>query len=379
MKGSIQIAKLFDIPVQLHWTFGLLFFWVIYIGNSEGMNVTEILWLAAFVLAVFVCVVLHEFGHALTARRFGVLTRDIILSPIGGIARLDKLPEKPSQELLVAIAGPLVNIAIALILSPYFFFISLESLFSSIEATDFINFATFIPTLILLNISLAAFNLLPAFPMDGGRVLRALLSLKMSRLRATRIASFVGQFFAVILVVLGVWKLDSLIMVFIGIFIFLMASSEYKMIRLDSILNKFTVSDIYRSQYTRFLLDDPIHIAIETFKRGMEKNFLVFKEESPWPSGVLHEEFLLEAMRKNDLQSAVQEYSSQKFEAAFLQESLHSIYYRMKNRGYSILPVMKEGMLIGVIDIAMINNFLGLQQKIKNRAIFKNPFSVNQH
>lgn len=119
MRGSFQIAKFFGIPVFVHWSFGLIFAWIFYLGYSNEWNWTSISVAVAFVLALFVCVVMHEFGHALMARRFGVKTRDIILSPIGGVARLDRLPEKPMQEFYVAIAGPLVNIGIILLLLPY--------------------------------------------------------------------------------------------------------------------------------------------------------------------------------------------------------------------------------------------------------------------
>ena len=119
MKGSVQIAKVFGIPVQLHWSFAFIILWICYLAYSQSWDLESTLWASLFVLALFTCVIFHEFGHALTARRYGVTTRDIILSPIGGVARLDRLPDQPQQEFMVAIAGPLVNIAIAILLFPY--------------------------------------------------------------------------------------------------------------------------------------------------------------------------------------------------------------------------------------------------------------------
>ncbi|NJL74114.1 MAG: hypothetical protein HC892_02780 [Saprospiraceae bacterium] len=116
MRGTFQIVKLFGIPVQVHWTFALLIAWTVYSSYTQGNSVASTIWQSLLVVTLFICVVLHEFGHALTARRFGVKTKDIIVLPIGGLARLDRLPEKPSQEFWVAIAGPLVNIAIGILL-----------------------------------------------------------------------------------------------------------------------------------------------------------------------------------------------------------------------------------------------------------------------
>ncbi|NRA52109.1 MAG: M50 family metallopeptidase, partial [Phaeodactylibacter sp.] len=117
MKGVVQIAKFFGIPVQVHWTFVLIFIWVLAKGMGEAWDWETMAWMMGFVLAIFGCVVLHEFGHALTARQYGVDTRDIILSPIGGVARLDRLPENPVHEFMVAVAGPMVNVFIGVLLS----------------------------------------------------------------------------------------------------------------------------------------------------------------------------------------------------------------------------------------------------------------------
>jgi Zn-dependent protease len=189
MKGSLRIAKIFNIPVEVHWSFLLLFVYVIYLAIQENWGVLGAISASLFVVVLFLCVVLHEFGHALMAKRFDVQTRDITLYPIGGVARLESLPRKPVQEFWVAIAGPLVNIAIALILLPVLLFLGTDTIldvfYSLYNQSDSDNF--FMPSnlpvyayialgLIGLNLTLALFNLIPAFPMDGGRVLRAILS-----------------------------------------------------------------------------------------------------------------------------------------------------------------------------------------------------------
>ena len=188
MKGSIRIAKVAGIPVKIHWSFGLLFLFIIYTGRQDSLSHEQLFWHSIFILIIFVCVILHEYGHALTARRYGIKTIDIVMLPIGGLARLQKMPEKPEQELFIAIGGPMVNFAIALILSPYFFFHSIFDLIKVNPILFFIDPNYLIPALIFMNVFLALFNLLPAFPMDGGRILRALLAFRFTRRTATLIA-----------------------------------------------------------------------------------------------------------------------------------------------------------------------------------------------
>lgn len=382
MKGAFQIAKFFGIPVQVHWTFVLIFVYVFYEGMGNSMSWLEMGWIMVFVLALFVCVVLHEFGHALTARRFGVDTRDIILSPIGGVARLDRLPEQPMHEFLVAIAGPLVNIAIGVVLS----FVPLVS--SEESRQNFVNFFMqafypqsnffvsdpspfqyFIFGLVSLNIVLAIFNLLPAFPMDGGRVLRALLSLRLGRLRATRIAVFIGQLIAVLLVAYGIWNYHY-ITALIGLFVFVTAANEYRMAKLDGVLENHQVRDVLRPQFTKLYTQDPLSLAMGPLSQGIERNFLVFDE---WQNlvGILPEERILEAA-KNELaeESApplAGQLASNRFEAILASDSLKSLFPIMQWKGHRVLPVYDKGKLVGVVDKNALNNFISLQARLEKQ------------
>ncbi len=377
MRGALQIAKFFGIPVQVHWTFLLIFVYVFFLGYRENWSWVSMGWSGLFVTALFVCVVLHEFGHALTARRFGVNTRDIILSPIGGVARLDRLPEKPMQEFHVAIAGPLVNVGISLALSPYFLLVSgdtrqqlqniLLGLFypeSNIFVRDLTPFDYFLFGLIALNLTLALFNLLPAFPMDGGRVLRALLSLRLGRRRATRVAAYIGQAFAVLLVVYAVWQF-SIITAFIGIFVFTTAANEYRMVQLDTSLSQHTVAALSRRNFTKIYLDDPIEIAAEAMRRGLEKNFLVFDR---WQNlaGVLTEASIMEAMKKgeDEQKKSVADYLNTHFSYLSPEDSLKEAFNKMQWENYLVMPVYEKGRISGLVDAGMLNNFLRLQQKI---------------
>ena len=189
MRWATRVGGLFGIGLFIHWTFWLLIVWLSAASWLQGSTFGETLWGVALVLAIFACVVLHELGHALAARRFGVRTRDITLLPIGGVARLERIPEQPMQELAIALAGPAVNLVIAVAL---FAIIWVTQGVAAIGLWEWFG-GDFLAKLMLANAFLVAFNLLPAFPMDGGRVLRALLATRMEHVRATQIAGAVGQ------------------------------------------------------------------------------------------------------------------------------------------------------------------------------------------
>jgi len=382
MKGAFQIAKFFGIPVQVHWTFVLIFVYVFYEGMGNSLSWMEMGWMLAFVLALFACVVLHEFGHALTARRFGVDTRDIILSPIGGVARLDRLPEQPMHEFLVAIAGPMVNIAIGVVLS----FIPL--LYSEESRQDFMNFFMqilypqsnyilsnpspfqyFLFGLVALNVVLAVFNLLPAFPMDGGRVLRALLSLRLGKLRATQVAVYIGQLIAVLLVGYGLWNYHY-ITALIGVFVFVTAANEYRMVKLDGVLEDHLVRDVLRPHFTKLYANDPVGLAMGPLNQGVERNFLVFDE---WQNlvGILTEDKLLEALNKQEEQGSTPPLAGQlvntRFEAILASDSLKSLFPKIQWKGHLLLPVYEKGKLVGVVDRSALNNFISIQARLGSK------------
>ena len=219
MPWSITIARVAGSEIRIHVTFLLLLAWI---GISEYAQSGGAAALdgVLFVVAVFACVVLHELGHALAARRYGIATPDITLLPIGGVARLARMPERPSEEIVIAIAGPLVNVVIALVLVV----LGAKLDPASMAAIQNPN-PGFLTRLAGVNIFLVLFNLIPAFPMDGGRVLRALLTFRLGRRRATALAARIGQGLAFGLGFLGLFS-GNPILVFIAIFVYLAAASE---------------------------------------------------------------------------------------------------------------------------------------------------------
>ncbi len=216
MKWSFKLLEVAGIGIFVHWTFLILIAWIILAHVSAGDDAVVILEGVGFVLALFACVVLHELGHALTARKFGVKTRDITLLPIGGVARLERIPEVPFQEFLVAIAGPAVNVVIAAILLAVLLMLGTLGQISQIQVVG----GSFLTKLMWVNLALVAFNLLPAFPMDGGRVLTALLATQMPRVKATHIAASVGQAIAILFAIAGLMIPGMFMLLFIALFVY---------------------------------------------------------------------------------------------------------------------------------------------------------------
>ncbi|HKS97595.1 MAG TPA: site-2 protease family protein, partial [Terriglobia bacterium] len=192
MRWSWKIGRLAGINVYMHATFLLLILFIVIAYWAEGHSTAMAVGGVVFVLAIFGCIVLHELGHALTARRYGIQTRDIILLPIGGVARLERMPDDPHQELLVALAGPAVNVLIAAAIYGVLAALGGTPSLKDVEDVRWVG-GNFLDKLMVVNLWLVGFNVLPAFPMDGGRVLRALLATRMEYTRATHVAAQIGQ------------------------------------------------------------------------------------------------------------------------------------------------------------------------------------------
>jgi Zn-dependent protease len=358
MRGVWKIANISGIPVQIHWSFSLLFFWIYFEGLRHDLRWGEMLVFAILLLTLFVCVVFHEFGHALAARRYGVSTKDITLSPIGGAARLNKLPDRPLHEFIIAMAGPSVNLIIAavLMLAMWGLSISLVPEIASTPMKVFSNSANFFQLILMLNVFLALFNLIPAFPLDGGRMLRAVLSVKLGRLRATRIASLIGRIIAMVLLGFAIYHGDFLFGL-LSLFVFFMAAHEYYMVRLDNVMHSKTIADLVQADFTRLHVADTMQQPVRVFSEGKEKNFLVFDREDKL-CGVLLEKAIRRAIKEKEEHTSIEQWISPVYGAALLEDKLETVYYRMDNPTFSVLPVYDAGVLIGMIDLERINLFI---------------------
>jgi Zn-dependent protease len=243
MQWSYPILRVAGTEIRIHLTFLLLLAWIGVAYWQDGGAAAAIEGVG-FIVAVFACVVLHEFGHATAARRYGIKTPKITLLPIGGVAELERLPEKPSEEIVVAVAGPLVNVVIAA-----FLILGLGATVGTEALTAMEDpKVEFVARLAAVNIWLVLFNLIPAFPMDGGRVLRALLATRYSRVRATQIAGTIGQFAAFAFGFIGL-VVGNVLLIFVAIFVYLAATAETQAIGLQDAARAVNVRD---AMITRF-------------------------------------------------------------------------------------------------------------------------------
>ncbi|MCA9736804.1 MAG: site-2 protease family protein [Gemmatimonadota bacterium] len=269
MAWSVRIARIAGIPVQVHATFLLLLGWIAWIHWRDGGTLAAVVDGVVFVLAVFLCVVLHEFGHALAARRFGIVTRDITLLPIGGLARLERMPDKPQQELWVAIAGPLVNVAIALVLWAGLTWAGALRPMGSMGVAQ----GSLLERLLVVNVALVLFNLIPAFPMDGGRVLRALLAFQMGLPRATRVAATLGQGLALLFGLIGL--VYNPFLAFIALFVWIGAAQEASAVEVRAILSGVPVRDGMITEFEVLQASAPLSVAVERVLAGSQEDFPV--------------------------------------------------------------------------------------------------------
>jgi len=354
MKWSWRIAKIAGIGIYVHATFLILVAWIALAFYAQGGSLLHALYGLLFICALFTTVVLHELGHALTARRFGIRTRDITLLPIGGLARLERMPEDPKQELLVALAGPAVNVVLALILSAVA--IPLYG-FASLAGADFVG-GTFLANMVLVNLILAGFNLLPAFPMDGGRVLRALLAMRMDYVHATQRAATVGQAMALLFGVVGLLMAD-LILLFIALFVWMGAAQEASVAMMRSAMSGIPVSHAMVTEYHTLAPSDPLQQAIDYILAGFQQDFPVVEDGRV--VGVLTQSDLLAALANRGQDTLVEEVMHRQFETAEPGEMLDNVFSRLQAGGCRSLPVVREGHLVGIMTMKNLGEFLTIR------------------
>ncbi len=269
MTWSIPLGRVLGTEIRLHLPFLLLLAWI---GIAPGMQggLPAAVQGIAFISLLFGCVVLHEFGHVLAARRYGIATPDITLLPIGGVARLERIPENPSEELVVALAGPAVNVVIAALL-----FLALggapspEALASPENADH-----PLLARLFWVNVTLVVFNLIPAFPMDGGRVLRALLGYRMGHRRATEVAATIGQVLAFGLGFLGLIG-GAPLLVFVALFVWLGAGAESQAVRMRDMSRGMVAADAMITHFEVLPVTAPLSQAVELLIRTSQTDFPV--------------------------------------------------------------------------------------------------------
>jgi len=357
MKWSLKIARVSGIDVYLHFTFVLLILWIaLAYWQLEG-SIDAVVSGVGFIIALFACVVLHEFGHALTARKFGIRTRSIVLLPIGGIASIEKTPEDPHQEILIALAGPAVSFAIAGILW------LLLSAAGGITAVDTLSLSEggFLQRLMLVNLLLGAFNLLPAFPMDGGRVFRAMLSLRLGPVRATRIAALVAQAAAVLLALIGLRY--NLFLVLIAMFIWIGAVTEASMVSAKSVLAGVTARSAMETNFEVLAPDESLGRAVTLTLDGSQKDFPVVSDGAV--VGVLRQADLLRGLHDHGKLCRVDQVMQGPPPQMALRGSLEHVLEDLGQVDSGLLVVTDQGRLAGIIDIDNLMELLRIRKALK--------------
>jgi Zn-dependent protease/predicted transcriptional regulator len=357
MKWSWKIGTFAGIEVFIHATFLLIIGWV---GLSFWMQTRTLAGTIEgilFTLVLFACVVLHEYGHALTARRYGVKTRDITLYPIGGVARLERMPDKPIQEFWVALAGPAVNVVIAALL---FAGLIISGTLAPLSGMSIIQ-GPFIERLMLVNISLVVFNLIPAFPMDGGRVLRSLLAMRLEYTRATHIASVIGQGIALVFGLIGLFTNPFLL--FIAFFVWIGAAQEASIAQMKTALGGIPVRRAMLTDFQVLSTDDLVERALKLVVGGSQTDFPVM--EGNKVVGVLTRGDILSTLSHQGPGVPVASIMRRDFQIVDADEMLELAFSRLQTCDCRTMPVTHRGQLVGLLTADNIGEFLMIQSAMR--------------
>lgn len=361
MHWSLSLGKIFGIRIKVHWTFFLLIAWVVMVGFTRGDNNLTIFLTTVYVLSIFGCVVLHELGHALMARRFDIPTKKITLLPIGGVASLQRIPEKPKQELLVAVAGPLVNVVIAALILPFLGpienYIPKEGVSQALSTITVHNFWF---ALFSINLLLVLFNLIPAFPMDGGRMLRAGLAMQMSRLKATHIASSIGQLLAVVFFFTGLFLNPFLLL--IGVFVFFGARGEDMMVQQYEILRDHYAEEAMVTDLHTFGPDTDLRTVMKHMLSSNDDTFLV--EDHGETKGWITREQLIREFREHHEEKKLREIVQNHYISIQPKEKLSKVMEIMQTNKQALYPVLKDQQLVGILSPASLQRFIAVQSAL---------------
>jgi len=357
MKWQWKLARIAGIDVYMHATFLLLIGWIAFNAWTEQGTLNAVLSGVFFILLLFAFVVMHEYGHALTARKFGVNTRDITLYPIGGVARLERMPEKPIEELWVALAGPMVNVVIALGLFGYLLFTRTFEPFASLS----ISTGSLVERLMVVNLWLVGFNLIPAFPMDGGRVLRALLGLRLDYIQATKIAALIGQGFALVFGFIGLYSNPFLL--FIALFIWMGASQEASMVQIKRSISGIPVTRAMLTDFDVLSPRDSLGRVVRLILAGSQHDFPVIQDGSV--VGILDQDALMKSLSQNGQDTSVAEVMHRDVPEVDSQEMVETALKRLNESGSKTLPVTQNGQLLGIITLEKITEFLMIRSALR--------------
>ncbi len=357
MKWSWKLGTFAGIDVYMHATFLIIIAFVAFSYWLQEPTLGSVLSGVGFILALFACVLLHEYGHALTARKYGIKTRDITLLPIGGLARLEKMPDNPREELWVALAGPAVNVVIGAILFAILLVTSSLEPLTQLGVTS----GSFLGRLMTVNFFLVGFNLIPAFPMDGGRVLRSLLAMRMEYTRATHIAATLGQGLAIVFGFIGLFSNPSLL--FIAFFVWIGAAQEASMVQMKSALGNIPVSRVIFTEFSVLAPQDRLSRAVELILKGSQQDFPVVEDGQV--VGVLTRGDLFAALARRGEATRVEEVMRREFKTVDSFEMLETAFAKIQGCGCNTMPVTHGDRLVGILTMDNIGEFLAIQAALR--------------
>jgi stage IV sporulation protein FB len=357
VRWSFKIFRLAGIDIEMHVGFPIMVAWF---ALSQADSRDALLTVAQLLL-MFACVLLHELGHALAARRYGVTTRKIVLLPFGGVAQLERMPEKPSQELVVALAGPGVNVIIATGLAAFLLAkgVTPEQAFARADKG--------LPEFLLLgNLVMLLFNLVPAFPMDGGRVLRALLATRLGHLRATEIAASIGQLVAFGLGFLGLF--GNPLLIFIAVFVYLAASSEAQLVAIRAMSRDVPVSAAMMTEFATLTPDEHIDAAVETLLRTSQSVFPVIDADHRLV-GVLDRDGMIRALKTLGPDARVQQAMTTDVPTVGARSCLEDAFRILQERSAPAVGIVDvAGRLAGLITSETVGEMLMVREALPKGA-----------
>lgn len=359
MKWSFKIGRLLGIDVFVHVTFLIVLGFIAVANWLATGSLAAVAGGAGFFLAIFACVLLHEYGHALAARRFGIATHDITLLPIGGVARLERMPSRPAHELWVALAGPAVNVVIAAALGAWLAFAGTWEPLGSLSTTS----GSFVERLFVVNAFLVLFNMIPAFPMDGGRVLRALLAMKLEYARATRIAATIGQTLAIGFGFIGLFSNPFLIL--IAVFVWIGASQEAAATEMKASLGGLPVREAMLTDFRVLSPRDTLGHAARLIIDGSQQDFPVAVNGRV--VGILPHALLFEALREHGDWITVSEVMERNFCPVHPDDALDTALTRA-SATLTTMPVERDGRIVGLLTAENVGELVMIRAALSHPA-----------
>jgi stage IV sporulation protein FB len=361
MSWSLRLIRVFGTDVKVHVTFLLVLAFLL-VNTQAQAGPAAALVMGIIFIGLFLCVLLHEFGHILMARHFGIRTPDVLLLPIGGVARLERMPEEPRQELLIALAGPAVTFAIAALLYPVLQLTGDPPLWSQGDWDS----QGVLKQLFYMNVVLLGFNLIPAFPMDGGRVLRALLAMRLDYVRATRIAATIGQAAAIIGAVVGIqgqqWAL-----VLIALFIFFVAGQEANQVATRAASRGIIIDQMMVTRFVTLPIHATLRMAADTLL-DTEQRELPVVDNNGNVEGILTRDHLVRGLSARGPDSGVAEAMGRPVPVLPLGLSFDEAVSRLRASGYPALPVVNEvGRMVGLLTADNITDLVMLRRAVTPR------------